>query len=387
MSSSSGHLADELNIPPPELSEVLRQFVTVKLTDAQQIDLARMPFQKYQDPDQSWWCWVLSPEGQVYSVLGKESPTSPEFEIGEAVNWMTSVLNHHWDPRRADWDADGEAIPDSTPIQSVTENPGYNSWKEGATYLGNIRDSGKCMCCHQVQDVFWSERNLSQKFQPSADYWIWPPAESAGIILKSQADGTVTEVLSNTPADRSLLKAGDRIGVIDQQRVFSSADIRASLNQVAEFEFYVAQDQNISRYKFPERATHNRGHDITWRTSIEESVLGSHPGFLLEPASKPVRSKLELEGRMALRPLVGNDSPAWKAGVRSNQVIVRLEEMGEDFTPKQFMVAFKMTAIGSKSSITVRNLDNPGLAERIELEAISILDLPPEAIQMMKELK
>jgi hypothetical protein len=34
VSTSSGNLADEMTIPPPELSEVLRQFVTVKLTDA-----------------------------------------------------------------------------------------------------------------------------------------------------------------------------------------------------------------------------------------------------------------------------------------------------------------------------------------------------------------
>jgi hypothetical protein len=327
----------------------------------------------------------LSPGGQIYSVLGKESSTSPDLEIVDAIEWMTAVLDHHWDPRRDDWTADGDEVAASTPGQSISENSGYAPWKKGAEYLGNLKDSGRCMCCHQVQDVFWSEQNLNDQFHPSADYWIWPPAESTGIILENASNGAVSEVVPNSRADRSLLKAGDRIGVIDQKRVFSPADIRSYLNQVAAFEFYVAQNQHVVRYKFPEQSSHNRGHDITWRTSIEESVLGSHPGFLLEAASKSARAKLQLEGRMALRPLVGNDSPAWNDGVRPNHVIVRLEELGEDFTPRQFMVAFKMTAIGSKSSITVRNLDMPGLAERIEIEAISILDLPPEAIQMMKD--
>jgi hypothetical protein len=136
-STKSGQFAEDLLNPTPEMATLLRQFVTVHLTDGQKIDLNRMPFRRYQDPDQTWWCWILSPEAQVYSVLGKISPESPEITWEHALEWMTSVLNHHWDPRRPEWNADGEAVPSTIATRSIAENSGFQKWKAGAEYLGD----------------------------------------------------------------------------------------------------------------------------------------------------------------------------------------------------------------------------------------------------------
>src|SRR5206468_2931099 len=46
-----------------EISPLLKQFVTVRLTDAQAIDLRMFPIEGFQDFDLSWWGWFLSPEG------------------------------------------------------------------------------------------------------------------------------------------------------------------------------------------------------------------------------------------------------------------------------------------------------------------------------------
>jgi len=162
-SSRSGQFANDLLNPTPEMAVLLRQFITVHITDGQEIDLNRMPFRRYQDPDQTWWCWILSPQGQVYSVLGRISPESPEVTWSDAVQWMSAVLDHHWDPRREDWNADGEVVPISTPMRSIADNPEFQKWKSSVNYLGDLKNDGQCICCHQMQDVLWTEKKTGKK--------------------------------------------------------------------------------------------------------------------------------------------------------------------------------------------------------------------------------
>ena len=49
----------------PQLDPLLKQFITVRLTDAQSVDLRLLPMEGFQDFDLSWWGWFLSPEGKV----------------------------------------------------------------------------------------------------------------------------------------------------------------------------------------------------------------------------------------------------------------------------------------------------------------------------------
>src|SRR6266478_3578284 len=47
----------------PELDPLLKQFVTVRLVSAKDIDLRIFPVEGFQDLDLSWWGYFLSPEG------------------------------------------------------------------------------------------------------------------------------------------------------------------------------------------------------------------------------------------------------------------------------------------------------------------------------------
>src|SRR5687768_3330195 len=64
-----------------ELDPLLRQFVTVRLIDAQDVDLRVLPMEGFQDLDLSWWGWFLSPEGRVYGVFGGRDHVSDETRI------------------------------------------------------------------------------------------------------------------------------------------------------------------------------------------------------------------------------------------------------------------------------------------------------------------
>ncbi|NNE93617.1 MAG: thioredoxin family protein, partial [Verrucomicrobiales bacterium] len=54
----------------PTLGPLLRRFVTVRLTDAAQLDERYFPYRTHQDLDLSWWGYFLSPEGDLYGVFG-----------------------------------------------------------------------------------------------------------------------------------------------------------------------------------------------------------------------------------------------------------------------------------------------------------------------------
>ncbi len=98
----------------PKLTPLLKEFTTVRLTDAAQLDERYFPFRGYQDLDLSWWGYFLSTEGRLYGVFGGKDHVSDSTRISEAafVKTLERVLAHHRDPRRKQWNIDGP-LPDS----------------------------------------------------------------------------------------------------------------------------------------------------------------------------------------------------------------------------------------------------------------------------------
>src|SRR5688572_26104033 len=53
-----------------DLDPLLKQFVCVRVTNAEHILLNIFPLEGFQDLDLSWWGYFLSPQGQTYAVFG-----------------------------------------------------------------------------------------------------------------------------------------------------------------------------------------------------------------------------------------------------------------------------------------------------------------------------
>ncbi|MBD3672575.1 MAG: hypothetical protein HUJ26_03520 [Planctomycetaceae bacterium] len=389
VSNASGSLDQELLSPPPGLAEILRQFVTVVITDGQRVDLNRLPMNSHQDPDQTWWLWILSPQGQVYSVLGEKNRGTVSLSTDDLVAWMTEVLNHHWDPRRLDWKADGEPVDPTTPPLSITENPAYEMWKAGAEHMGTLRKEQQCMCCHQVQDTFWSEIKLTTQFLPHIHYVIWPPEENVGFILQDDHRIALQEVMPDSFASKTSLQAQDRIGVITNKRVFSGTDLRVQLHTYegrSGRTIYAVRGGDYLDTSLSLQTGNWRRYDLSWRKSIYESVISSHPGFIPQEVNEGTKSKLGLSGKLALKPLVGKASPAWAAGIRPDQIIYEYVEDTTEMTPYQFLFNFKMTApVGAKRFLSVGPADGKGPGRKVNIPALSIFDVPQEAFSMFEE--
>src|SRR3954469_11352566 len=113
----------------PLLSPLLSQFITVRLTDAKAIDLRLLSVQTYQDLDISWWGYFLSPQGRLYAVFGGKDHVSDATRISpEALaTTMKRVLDHHYDPRRENWNIDGPTPDVNAQPRSITQFPGFDS--------------------------------------------------------------------------------------------------------------------------------------------------------------------------------------------------------------------------------------------------------------------
>ena len=105
--------------------------MTVRLTNARDVDLGLLPMEGFQDMDLSWWGWFLSPEARVYGVFGGKDHVSDSTRISvDALeNTMERVLDHHYDPRRKGWNVDGPAPDLDAPARTPYDLPGYASWK------------------------------------------------------------------------------------------------------------------------------------------------------------------------------------------------------------------------------------------------------------------
>ena len=93
----------------PELGPLLKEFITVRLTDAEDLNNEIFRYKGYQDLDLSWWGYFLSPEGQIYSIFGGKDHVSDKTRISVAAlrNTMDRVLNHHYNKDRKVWAVDG----------------------------------------------------------------------------------------------------------------------------------------------------------------------------------------------------------------------------------------------------------------------------------------
>src|SRR4051812_49227167 len=110
-----------------ELDPMLKQFVTVRLIDANAADLRLLPVEGFQDMDLSWWGYFLSPQGEVYGSFGGRDEVSDETRISKAalVNVLKRVLDHHYASQRKEWHIDGPApVLIGEPL-TARQLPGY----------------------------------------------------------------------------------------------------------------------------------------------------------------------------------------------------------------------------------------------------------------------
>jgi serine protease Do len=356
----------------PDLDPLLRQFITVRLTSAKDIDLRLLPVQEYQDLDLSWWGYFLSPEGRIYGIFGGRDEVSDETRISKAalVNTLRRVLAWHDDPRRPTWNADGPAPDLSGPAPTPTQLPGFASWNKKNKWDKQTEAAG-CMHCHQVAEVLREPAIEARQFDKSRDLDMWPLPENVGIKLDRDDGLRVTEVMPGSPADRAGIQARDELAAADGRKLFGQTDFRGVLHRGPRGEgtievFWLRGGQvhsGILHVSPGWRAT-----VLGWRMSVSQGNIGAEPGFWPLTASAGDHERLHIPaGKLLVRAYApfGN---AKAAGLDDSMWVTEIDGQTPDLSGRYLLVWFRLHyEMGDPVTLTV--LDASGKSRDLHSKA------------------
>lgn len=328
----------------PDLDPLLKQFITVRLTDAAAIDLSIFPVEGFADLDLSWWGWFLSPEGRVYSVFGGRDHVSDTTRISTRalIASMLRVLAHHYDPRRAQWNIDGPEPALGGPAKSPRQLPGHEGWWRNAHE--SVRQQS-CLHCHQVNDILRQPAVSAKKFDKRRDFDVWPLPENVGLVLERDHGLLVTNVVAGSPADKAGLKAGDVLGAAGGRRCFSQTDFRGVLHRgprnAGEIEVWWKRGGEVMSGKLAV-AEGWRKTVVDWRMSFAEGAGSVGPGFFPMPVNTRRKQFNISADKMAINPYMGSNtkSPAYQAGLRESDIITAVNGESPNLVARAFLAWF-----------------------------------------------
>ena len=330
-----------------QLDPLLKRFVTVRLTDAQDVDLRLLPMEGFQDLDLSWWGWFLSPEGRVYGVFGGRDHVSDETRISVAAlaNTLRRVLAHHYDPRRADWDVDGPAPQTSGPAPTPKTLPGYASWYE----KGHAEVKAQtCIHCHQVNEILRQPAVDLKQFDKRRDFDVWPLPENVGLTIDRDHGLRVTAVERGSAAEKAGIRVGDELGAAGGRRLFGQADFRGVLHRgprgAGAIDVAWTRDGRVMNGTL-DVAEGWRRTVLDWRMSVSQGNVGGYPSFFPLALNPQKRQQRNIPaGTMAIEPYLGPkpSGPAYAAGVRGDDVVTAVGGESPDVAGRGFLVWFKM---------------------------------------------
>ncbi|QDU95910.1 Trx7/PDZ domain-containing (seleno)protein [Lignipirellula cremea] len=354
-----------------EIDPLLRQFVTLRVTDARYIDLRLFPIEGYQDLDLSWWGYLVSPEGRIYAIFGGRDEVSDSTRISiEALsNTMKRVLQHHYHPQRKAWDIDGP-LPDFSTAPTPTDSlPGYKSWQSSMT------EKQTCIHCHQVSDILRQPAIDAHTFDKKLDTQIWPLPENVGITLDRDDGLKVTQVDAGSPAAKAGVQPGDSLAAAGERRLFGQADFRGVLHRGPKGDgqiplYWTRGDklhQGVLEVKGDWRET-----DLGWRQSISQGNIGCGPGFFPLKANQNLRKTLKIaDDKMAIAPFMGEyhqKLPAYKAGLRTTDTVTAVNGQSPPLTGRPFLVWFRMN-VDPGDKVTLTAVDRKGTARPVSFVA------------------
>lgn len=330
----------------PSLDPLLRQFITVRLTDASLLDERYFPYKTHQDLDLSWWAYFLSPNGDLYGVFGGKDHVSENTRISEEafVNNLKRILAHHYDPRKDDWEIDQPVAHASVTKTGPRDLKGYELLLAKRPGMGKPhKEHGSCIHCHQVGDMLTIQSVDAGTFKVEHLTQKWPLPENVGILLNRDDGLLVDKVMTGSPAQAAGLSAGDRLGMANGTRLFGQADFRGVLHRAEfgkdtiEIAWRRGHEVHFGKLKVDQgwRETNH-----SWRKTVYDGVYGPTMGFF------PLKGPNAGKGKgLSIRPWMGpkpNSRPVFQTGLRPSMEIIAIDDMDEALDVRELITWFRL---------------------------------------------
>jgi hypothetical protein len=353
-------LDDDLVDKDPVIRPLLDQFVCVRQVSTNGLDLELFQY----DTDQSFAVFMLSADRTIYGRFGTRSHRT-EWLGDVSLPGLAKSLQGALDLHKG-YPGNRELLVGKTGGKPEVATPEqYPLLKEKYTdtlnYKGDVAKS--CIHCHQIGEAQRAYYWAANKPIPEKIVFPYPHPKSLGLIIDSKEMATVKSVTEDSIAQRTGLRAGDRIVSFAGQPPLSIADVQWVLHQTdprgAEIPIVVDRDGQAVALKMKLEKGWRQVGDLSWRVtswSYSRMVTG---GFRAETLDDEARKKLDLdEHSMAL--LIksvgkyGAHAAAMKAGVRKGDLLVSYDGR-KDLTSETelFNYALKNRSPGDKIDLTI----------------------------------
>jgi hypothetical protein len=328
---------DDVARRDPVIADLLEKYVTVRIVQANTIDLDRFRY----DFDQSFAVVLMHPDGTILARFGTRSgrPEAEDMALEGLRATMEGALKLY-----ADLDHNRPALAGKQvtpgPYRTPRDYPGMAE-KFGAAIDYEGATAKSCMHCHQVREA---ERLVSRregKPIPEDVLYPYPDPEVLGLRLDPRTTATVKAVAPGSAAAKAGIAPGATILGLRGQPILSTADLQWVLHTLPAGVTTVAADVRTpdgdGRAATLELAPGWRRGDISWRTSTWDLRRMALGGLRLADMLKAERRALGIDpGKLALRVThageFGEHAVAKDAGVRRGDVIVAVDGKDDPLT-------------------------------------------------------
>jgi serine protease Do len=312
-----------------ELAPLLKQFVCVRITDANALDLTLFQF----DYDLSFSTVFFNGDGTVYGRYGswkhqKDSQDQTTAGYKRALEAVLAIHRAYPGNQQLLAGKQGRPISFKTPI----EIPALGSkYKSELDWDGKVVPS--CIHCHQIGDALRLDaRTKTQALTPQSIY-PWPAPETIGMTLSSEEIATIQNIAAGSIAARAGLKAGDELLSLDSQPLASIADVSWVLHHAPEEGKLRVGLKSAGRSKEVElklAAGWRSKTDMSRRASAWNLRGMATGGLVLEDLADAERKNYALNSRqMALLVKLvgqyGKHAAAKQAGFKKDDVLLELD--------------------------------------------------------------
>jgi membrane-associated protease RseP (regulator of RpoE activity) len=326
----------------PELTQLLHQFVPVRITNFRGVDMNRFRF----DYDLTFAILMMSPEGHVYSRFGTRDAKSEtdRMSIAGLKHTVRQVLALH--RQRPPVSSAGDPLPRFT-LDDIPAFSSSNAAKQ------------KCAHCHFAHNFRFEQMRNEGKFT-KAQLFQYPLPENIGVTLEVDRNNVVQSVRPGSPAQRSGVKAGDMIVGAGQTPVLTTADLQFALNSVPDAGTVKLDLERGGQHLRPAALRLPRGWrrtDISWRAS--QDGVAPTVGIWGEALDGEQKKQHGLPpDRLALRVTFLFPGPAWaktRGGLQKDDVIVGINgRQSPPMTIRQFHAYFRLNFdVGQTQTLNV----------------------------------
>ncbi len=300
----------------PLIRDTSARFVRLRLTNTRGLDLRTFAF----DHDLTWFAFFMTADGEVLGRFGGRDADQPGayHSLKGLKASMESALRRFDEKRPAFKPPTGK--PDRPEDSPAAEKLGAKS----------------CIHCHHLHEFRRDAKQRAGAWN-NDDVHVYPWPESLGILLDLDQPNRVVRVEAGSAAQKAGLIADDLLDAVNDQRVFSRADVQDALNRI------IGQKEVRMAWQRDKIAMEGKASlpdgwhksDVSWRWSLKSML--PEPGVAGDDLSTDERKELGLKpGVLAFRQGIFLAPHARQAGVQVNDVILGFEGQPTNMNARQF---------------------------------------------------